>query len=89
MNSTKLFKHSAVEGGFVMETLSGNYEILNECMIRSTISTSGLEDAAWDIELQAVVTNAKANSKNILSEAEIKMFELTVLEKLEDFDTNS
>lgn len=86
MNTTKLFTHPTIEGALILGTTQGNLEITDNYIARTTISTEGLTEVAFDTTVQGMVDNAKFNAKHILAENEITGLVILVNEKMEDFD---
>lgn len=84
MNSAKLF--IILNQGFLLETLQGNFVLTDAYVLKTNLTSDGLEETAFDITTQGVMDNAKLNAPKLLSEEEISMLNLLFTEKSEDFD---
>lgn len=84
--TAKLFKHPKLWGSFIIETNNGCFEVTNEYVKNTLISTDDLEPLPWDMDIQTVMDNAQVSSQGILTTYEVSLLRLLVDEKVEDFD---
>lgn len=80
---TTLYNHPTIEGGFILETNQGNYEISNSVVKRTTMNGSG-EPVQFDMMVMIALDNAKSASVDVLSTESI-----AILQALCEAEANS
>lgn len=87
MNSAKLYNHPVNEGEFILVTSLGSFEIANDKVkMIENVDVEHLTEIGFTENIINVIDNARLQSLNVLSYGEIRLIQILVNEKVEDFD---
>jgi hypothetical protein len=85
MNTTKLFDHPSITGGYILETSGGNYSVSVNGIQPTTANGTGAP-VYWDIVVQSTFAQALQNTEKYMSADFIKGLLVAVQDKIEDGD---